>query len=282
MESSKRPFSEGDHLDHDLNSNSNINSNIKKSNLDSNLFDIKNQNHQKKDEEENNHNDDDLINVGGGQSVLLTNSSSNDSPPSLNSASPSSSSNSSSSSSSPSSDLSSKKQAHIISEQKRRQTINEGFSELRRLIPSCYGFHDSKASILRKAANYVRELQIENSKFRAQFQLGIDPKDPSASILNKLSSSISSPAMRMPNMSSSPNNSSPTIMSKRPRGTFSPKGIETLASNYKVITMSPTMISTGSKISPPSHISTFPNSEKDEFISAASSLSLLKTDGNNQ
>lgn len=43
-----------------------------------------------------------------------------------------------------------RKQAHIASEQKRRQSINEGFEELKKIIPSCQATSDSKAVILRK------------------------------------------------------------------------------------------------------------------------------------
>ena len=52
-----------------------------------------------------------------------------------------------------------RRQAHIASEQKRRQTINEGFEELRALVPTCLNFSDSKASILKKTVHYVKFLQ---------------------------------------------------------------------------------------------------------------------------
>ena len=60
----------------------------------------------------------------------------------------------------------SKRQAHIVSEQKRRQNINEGFEELRRIIPSCQSSPDSKAVILRKAANYINQLVGEVARLK--------------------------------------------------------------------------------------------------------------------
>lgn len=54
-----------------------------------------------------------------------------------------------------------RRQAHIASEQKRRQSINDGFEDLRRAVPSCMSASDSKATILRKACNYIRQLQNE-------------------------------------------------------------------------------------------------------------------------
>jgi hypothetical protein len=52
-----------------------------------------------------------------------------------------------------------RRQAHIVSEQKRRQTINEGFDELRFLVPTCHNLNDSKATILKKTVNYLKSLQ---------------------------------------------------------------------------------------------------------------------------
>jgi hypothetical protein len=40
--------------------------------------------------------------------------------------------------------------AHIQSEQKRRNHINDGFNELRQIIPFCSDTNDSKSSTLRK------------------------------------------------------------------------------------------------------------------------------------
>jgi hypothetical protein len=59
-----------------------------------------------------------------------------------------------------------RRQAHIASEQKRRQSINEGFEDLRRVIPSCVNTSDSKAVILRKAVNYIRLLQNDSARHK--------------------------------------------------------------------------------------------------------------------
>lgn len=61
----------------------------------------------------------------------------------------------------------SRRQAHIASEQKRRQSINEGFEDLRRCVPNCTNAGDSKAVILRKAVNYLRQLHNENARLKA-------------------------------------------------------------------------------------------------------------------
>lgn len=67
-----------------------------------------------------------------------------------------------------------KKKAHIVSEQKRRQNINDGFEELKQIIPACSATTDSKAVILRKgislcwhfiffivAVNYIKSLEAQ-------------------------------------------------------------------------------------------------------------------------
>ena len=43
-----------------------------------------------------------------------------------------------------------RREAHVLSEQKRRQTINDGFDLLKSVLPHCDTTHDSKAAILRK------------------------------------------------------------------------------------------------------------------------------------
>ena len=50
----------------------------------------------------------------------------------------------------------SRRAAHLESEKKRRQNINQGFEDLRYLVPYCTEL-DSKAEILRKSANYIRK-----------------------------------------------------------------------------------------------------------------------------
>jgi hypothetical protein len=41
--------------------------------------------------------------------------------------------------------------AHLLSEQKRRESINTGFEDLRQAIPACRDGQDSKATILKRA-----------------------------------------------------------------------------------------------------------------------------------
>lgn len=52
----------------------------------------------------------------------------------------------------------SRRAAHLESEKKRRQNINQGFEDLRQLVPYCTEL-DSKAEILRKSADYIRKLK---------------------------------------------------------------------------------------------------------------------------
>jgi len=64
---------------------------------------------------------------------------------------------------------SSRRQAHIESEQKRRQTINEGFEELRRVLEGNDGRlrgGESKALVLRRAVSTVRQLRAEIASLR--------------------------------------------------------------------------------------------------------------------
>lgn len=49
--------------------------------------------------------------------------------------------------------------AHLLSEQKRRESINTGFEDLRQAIPACRDGQDSKATILKRALEYIRELE---------------------------------------------------------------------------------------------------------------------------
>ncbi|KAK3828854.1 MAG: hypothetical protein J3Q66DRAFT_323742 [Benniella sp.] len=61
--------------------------------------------------------------------------------------------------------------AHIISEQKRREKINGGFEELKSVIPECAQNTDSKATILRKAVDYILSLEEELRKYVDLYQL---------------------------------------------------------------------------------------------------------------
>ncbi|KAG0086295.1 hypothetical protein BGZ93_008698 [Podila epicladia] len=60
--------------------------------------------------------------------------------------------------------------AHIISEQKRREKINGGFDELKSVIPECAQNTDSKATILRKAVDYILLLEDELRKYADAYQ----------------------------------------------------------------------------------------------------------------
>ncbi|KAG0024636.1 hypothetical protein BGZ81_007627 [Podila clonocystis] len=58
-----------------------------------------------------------------------------------------------------------RRMAHILSEQKRREKINGGFDELKSVIPECAQNTDSKATILRKAVDYILLLEDELRKY---------------------------------------------------------------------------------------------------------------------
>ncbi|KAF9425236.1 hypothetical protein BGZ94_007724 [Podila epigama] len=63
----------------------------------------------------------------------------------------------------------SRRLAHILSEQKRREKINGGFEELKRVVPDCAHNPDSKATILRKAVDYILQLEEEIRKYAAAY-----------------------------------------------------------------------------------------------------------------
>ncbi|KAK9460082.1 uncharacterized protein V1516DRAFT_665597 [Lipomyces oligophaga] len=63
---------------------------------------------------------------------------------------------------------SSRRVAHILSEQRRRESINGGFLVLKSSIPHCRGSQDSKAVILRKAVQYITSLEGEVERLHAQ------------------------------------------------------------------------------------------------------------------
>lgn len=60
----------------------------------------------------------------------------------------------------------SRRHAHILSEQKRRENINGGFKQLKNAVPFCKGTQDSKATILKKAVDYIATLEHEVSALR--------------------------------------------------------------------------------------------------------------------
>lgn len=62
---------------------------------------------------------------------------------------------------------------HLLSEQKRRESINTGFEDLRQAIPACRDGQDSKASILKRALDYIRELEsVVKRQHRPSFENG--------------------------------------------------------------------------------------------------------------
>ncbi|KAF9550729.1 hypothetical protein EC957_012046 [Mortierella hygrophila] len=63
-----------------------------------------------------------------------------------------------------------RRMAHILSEQKRREKINGGFDELKSVIPECAENTDSKASILRKAVDYICLLEDELRRYADVFE----------------------------------------------------------------------------------------------------------------
>ncbi|PWZ00403.1 hypothetical protein BCV70DRAFT_205887 [Testicularia cyperi] len=72
--------------------------------------------------------------------------------------------------------------AHLLSEQKRRESINTGFEDLRQAIPACRDGQDSKATILRRALEYIRELEsIVERQHRMTIEgrhMGFDTRSP--------------------------------------------------------------------------------------------------------
>lgn len=64
----------------------------------------------------------------------------------------------------------SRRAAHLESEKKRRRNINHGFEDLRMLVPFCTDL-DSKAGILRKSADYIRELTGKMDNARSEVDM---------------------------------------------------------------------------------------------------------------
>ncbi|KAI8358104.1 hypothetical protein B0O80DRAFT_526944 [Mortierella sp. GBAus27b] len=58
-----------------------------------------------------------------------------------------------------------RRMAHVLSEQKRRGKINDGFEELKNVIPECAENTDSRSTILRKAVDRILELEQELQKY---------------------------------------------------------------------------------------------------------------------
>jgi hypothetical protein len=58
-----------------------------------------------------------------------------------------------------------KRDNHIKSEQKRRNLIKKGFSDLHELVPELRNGSLSKSSVLMEAANYLEKLLADNEKY---------------------------------------------------------------------------------------------------------------------
>ncbi|KAF2720441.1 hypothetical protein K431DRAFT_203463, partial [Polychaeton citri CBS 116435] len=61
-----------------------------------------------------------------------------------------------------------KKQNHIISEQKRRQAIREGFDRLAELVPGMEGQGRSEAVVLQATVQYMRETLARKEELRIE------------------------------------------------------------------------------------------------------------------
>ncbi|KAG7854234.1 hypothetical protein KL939_004982 [Ogataea angusta] len=64
-----------------------------------------------------------------------------------------------------------RKHLHIKSEQRRRSKIIDGFQKLRNIIPLVKPQTDSKAQVLKKATEYIEELQYQNSALAANCEM---------------------------------------------------------------------------------------------------------------
>ncbi|CAJ0650043.1 1495_t:CDS:2 [Entrophospora sp. SA101] len=71
--------------------------------------------------------------------------------------------------------------AHILSEKKRRNNINSGFLELKGIVPNCRDSSDSKASILKKAVQYIQSLEKEQTQFKHIQPTNLSSPSPSPS-----------------------------------------------------------------------------------------------------
>ncbi|GMM35925.1 hypothetical protein DASC09_032500 [Saccharomycopsis crataegensis] len=61
-----------------------------------------------------------------------------------------------------------RKHLHIRSEQRRRERITDGFSQLRAVVPTVRSGYDSKALVLKKSAEYIEALEYEVSNLKNQ------------------------------------------------------------------------------------------------------------------
>ncbi|CAJ0763181.1 7682_t:CDS:2, partial [Entrophospora sp. SA101] len=74
-----------------------------------------------------------------------------------------------------------RRMAHILSEKKRRNNINSGFLELKGIVPNCRDSSDSKASILKKAVQYIQSLEKEQTQFKHIQPTNLSSPSPSPS-----------------------------------------------------------------------------------------------------
>lgn len=61
-----------------------------------------------------------------------------------------------------------RKHLHIRSEQRRRERITDGFSQLRNVVPTIRSGYDSKALVLKKSAEYIETLEYEVGLLKTQ------------------------------------------------------------------------------------------------------------------
>ncbi|KAG7877653.1 hypothetical protein KL905_004418 [Ogataea polymorpha] len=90
-----------------------------------------------------------------------------------------------------------RKHLHIKSEQRRRSKIIDGFQKLRNIIPLVKPQTDSKAQVLKKATEYIEELQYQNNALAANCDM---LKEYSNQLHNQLLQLNATPAMPMPQL----------------------------------------------------------------------------------
>ncbi|KAG7865028.1 hypothetical protein KL918_004904 [Ogataea parapolymorpha] len=90
-----------------------------------------------------------------------------------------------------------RKHLHIKSEQRRRSKIIDGFQKLRNIIPLVKPQTDSKAQVLKKATEYIEELQYQNNALAANCDM---LKEYSNQLHNQLLQLNATPVMPIPQL----------------------------------------------------------------------------------
>ncbi|KAF7729040.1 hypothetical protein EC973_005071 [Apophysomyces ossiformis] len=81
-----------------------------------------------------------------------------------------------------------KRANHIASEQKRRNTIRNGFKDLTEIIPTLKNINNSKSTILFKAVDYIKHLEKRNKGLRerlAALQMRAEVKGRMAALVHR-------------------------------------------------------------------------------------------------